>query len=118
MSISIPRPTAIASTLLWFAGALLLLLTLSLVIFATSSKAPSGASLVPQAMFLWTLTYGIGGFAMRKQKWGYRWWAIGLCASSGVAAYLLLSPMTLIILVLNVVALALIVPGWRNPQKG
>ena len=118
MSISRPSRTAIASTLFWFSGALLLLVALSLGIFATSSKAPRAAGVMPLIMLVWALAYLVGGFALRKRKWGYRWWTIGLCASSVAGVLLFLAPMTLIILALNAIALALVASGWRKTGTG
>ncbi len=114
MSIARPGRTAVASTLFWLSGGLLLLLALSLGTFATSAQAPRNAGIVPLIMLAWALFHLVGGFALRKRKWGYRWWAVGLCLSSVAAVLLLLVPATLVILVLDVIALASVASDWRG----
>ena len=117
MSIAVPRLTAIASTLLWFAAALLLLLALSLGLFAASSKGPQAAGIVPLIMLLWALAYGAGGYALRKQKWGYRWWPLGLGFSSVAVLVVFLAPMTLVIFAVNIIALILSTFEWRKTMS-
>jgi uncharacterized membrane protein HdeD (DUF308 family) len=68
-------------------------------------------------MILWALAYLLGGYALRRQKWGFRWWAVGLCVSSIAGVFLFQTPMSLIILVLNVIALSLVALGWRKTEK-
>jgi hypothetical protein len=116
MKVAVPRLVAIASTLLWLAGAFLLLSSASLIMYVTSPKAQAGAGTGPLTLALWAVAYGLGGFALRGKRWGYRWWAAGLCLSAVAALFLFLTPMTLIILLLSATALALVALDWRRAK--
>jgi hypothetical protein len=115
MGIAVPRPVAIASTLLWFAGALLIFLSASSIFYVTSPKSAASAADAPLLLMLWGAAYLCGGFALRRKRWGYRWWAAGLCLSAVGAVFVFLAPMTIIVLLLSAAALALLALEWRRP---
>lgn len=117
MDMSAPRHIAIASTLLWLAGALLLLLAVSLIFYVTSPKAAPGLASVPLGLALWAVAFCAGGYALRGRRWGYRGWAAGLFLSAVGALCLFMTPMTLIILLLSGAALVLVLLEWRQAPR-
>lgn len=109
-----PRHIAIASTLLWLAGALLMLLAVSLIFYVTSPGAARGLATVPLGLALWAVAFCAGGFTLRGRRWGYRGWTTALFLSAVGALCLFMTPMTLIILLLSGGALALVLLDWRR----
>ncbi|HEX2669078.1 MAG TPA: hypothetical protein VHP13_11955 [Gammaproteobacteria bacterium] len=112
-----PRHIAIASTLLWLAGALLLLLAVSLIFYVTSPGAAPGLASVPLGLALWAAAFCTGGFMLRGRRWGYRGWTAVLFLSAVGALCLFMTPMTLIILLLSGAALTLVLLDWHRAPR-
>lgn len=102
---------ASASALMWLWGFLALLSAAALGFPALAMHG----SVMPMALFgSWGVLHSAAALALRKRRWGGRWWASGLCVLSVVA--LLLMPRMMISLLgaaINAGALLLILFSWR-----
>lgn len=102
---------ASASALMWLWGFLALL---SAAALGFPALALNG-TVLPMAMFGgWGVAHCLAAFALRKRRWGVRWWGSALCVLS--AAWLLLMPRMMISLLgaaINVGALLLILFSWN-----
>lgn len=106
--LSVAKRYAIASTLFWAMGALLLLLTLAIEI-PLVMRNPGDAAFGAAFMSLFIVGYFVSAVALRRAKKWVRWWAAGLCAAAIVffaAVPVLLSYFAIPV---NIVALVLIV---------
>ncbi|MGE5625611.1 MAG: hypothetical protein ACM3ZT_08700 [Bacillota bacterium] len=51
---------------------------------------------------------------MRGKRWGYRWWGLGLLAWALATVLALLSPLAIIILILDIAAMGLMAVDWKK----
>jgi hypothetical protein len=109
------RLNSIASSLLWLWGILVLLIGVSL---GYPAFATHGATL-PLIMFgIWGVVVCVAAFAMRKRRWGVRWWSTALCVISAVLIMLPLNKFSLFGAAINVGALVLVLLSWNLPASG
>jgi predicted ABC-type exoprotein transport system permease subunit len=76
--ISVSKRYAIASTLFWVMGALLLLLTLAIEI-PLFARNPTDALFGSAVMGVMIVGYFVSAVALRRNKQRIRWWAVALC---------------------------------------
>ena len=62
----------------------------------------------------WGLLFCIGGIALRRPRWGIRWWGAGLCIGSTVVLLTLGAKISLLGIVINLAALVLIIFTWKE----
>src|SRR6185295_521177 len=87
------RSNRLASILFWFWGVFLLLSG-----FAVGYPALMVRGALGPLLFLctWGLACCVAGFALRRGRWGVRWWGSALCVVSSVLLLLLHSPASLV----------------------
>ena len=100
----------VASILFWFFGICLLIGIL--VVFARHGATRSLS--VPVMFFTWGFAYCLAGFAMRRRRWGVRWWGAGLCILSVCVLALYFSSQGVILIVINLGALGLLLASWNE----
>jgi hypothetical protein len=98
------------SIVFWLWGVVLILSGIAIG-YPALAKSGTGGPLA--VLVTWGLAYCICGIALRRRQWGVRWWAGGLCIISIVVLFNLSLRISLVGIVLNMLALALIAGSWR-----
>ncbi len=104
------RMNSIASSLLWLWGALVLLAGFAVGYPALMTQ---GTPVFLVAFAVWGTATCLAAFALRKRRWGVRWWASALCLLSALTMLLMNVKLSLLGVALNILALVLIVISWR-----
>ena len=108
------RLNTIASALFWFWGVLVLL-----VGFAIGYPAfAMHEDIAPLLLFaIWGVSFCLGGFALRRRRWGVRWWGSFLCIISAGALLLAQVKLSLLGVAINLAALGLVLGSWQLPAR-
>ena len=104
------RFNSIASALLWFWGVLVLLAAFAIGYPALVTHRSMAPLLLLGA---WGVAYCVGGFALRKRRWGVRWWGSALCVVSALVLLLMQVALSLPGAAINIAALGFILGSWR-----
>jgi cobalamin biosynthesis protein CobD/CbiB len=62
----------------------------------------------------WGIAFGLGGLALRRGRWGVRWWLSALCIVSIVALLLAQATISLPGMLVNAVVLVLLMVSWKS----
>ena len=100
----------VASILFWFFGICLLIGIMVVV----ATRGASHSLPVPVMFFSWGFAYCTAGFAMRRRRWGVRWWGAGLCIISLCFLALYFRPHVVILIAINLGALGLLLASWNE----
>lgn len=106
------RLNSIASTLLWLWGILIVLIGLAIGIPAFATQ---GTSLPILVFGVWGVVICASAYALRKRKWGVRWWATALCVVSTAIMILAQNRLSLLGMAINIGAIALVLFSWNLP---
>jgi hypothetical protein len=102
---------AIASTLCWAWGTLVLLIGFAVGYPALAKQGNIVPLVVSTA---WGIAFGLGGLALRQGRWGVRWWVSALCSVSIVALLLAQATISLLGILVNAVVLVLLMISWKS----
>jgi hypothetical protein len=100
----------VASILFWFWGICVLIGIFVVLLMRGANVAPW----LPLVFIAWGIAFCAAGFAMRRRRWGVRWWGAGLCVISIVWLLVFYTPQILIGIVINLGALGLLLASWRE----
>jgi hypothetical protein len=107
----IRRRLGLASTLLWLWGAIVLAVGFAVGYAAYATKG----TLLPLLLFLsWGVAVCHSAIAMRKARWGVRWWGAALCALAIIGLLLSSVRIALFGIALNAFVLWVIVSSWSS----
>ena len=109
--IASPKVIALASTLCWTWGTLVLLMGFAIG-YPALAKQGNIVPLVVSAA--WGIAFGLGGFALRQGRWGVRWWVSALCIVSIVVLLRAQATISVLGMLINALVLALLMVSWKS----
>lgn len=98
----------VSSILFWFWG-ICILIGIFVMILMHGGRIPPT---IPLTFALWGVAFCAAGFAMRRRRWGVRWWGAGLCVVSVVILLVFYTPQVIIGIAINLGALGLLLASW------